>query len=465
MNLDNGQLEESFRDQLGTIDQKGKRAWIYSSKPSGFYYQRRSIVSCGYLILFFALPFIRVNGNPLFQINIPEGKFILIGSVFWPQDFFLFGLIMMLGVVAIALFTWVYGRIFCGWICPQTVFMEMVFRKIEYWIEGDASKQRLLMRQRWNLDKISKKILKHLIFFILSFLIGNIFLSYIIGTDLLFQMMQHPLNQHWKWLAGVLFFTLVFYSVYAFARELVCTVICPYGRLQGVLLTKDSMVVAYDHVRGEPRDKFYKKKSDSSGHCIDCNQCVHVCPTGIDIRNGTQLECIHCTACMDACDFIMKKINRPTGLIRYTSENAIANRLKFKLNRRSRLYTLVLILLLGLVSYIVFTRSDLEVTVMRVPGQLYQEHADGTVSNLYTIKLTNKTSSKMIFNIKSERANSSIKWVGKSLSLIPREGREEGMFFLYLNKNEISSRKTTLRLAIYQEGKKVKIVTTVFWFL
>ncbi len=246
---------------------------------------------------------------------------------------------MIIGVIFIALFTVGFGRIFCGWICPQTIFMEMVFRRIEYWIDGDRNKQRKLDRQKWNAEKIKKRLLKWFVFLVISFLIANVFLAYLIGSDKLIKYITDGPLEHLSTLLPLIIFTAVFYFVFAWFREQVCIIACPYGRLQGVLLDNKSIVVAYDHKRGEGesgRKKFRKnedRKALGHGDCIDCLQCVHVCPTNIDIRNGTQLECVNCTACIDECDHIMESINLPKGLIRYASENEIEKKETFKLNR------------------------------------------------------------------------------------------------------------------------------------
>ncbi len=312
----------TFRDSIATIGASGKREWIYPQQPKGKLYNARTIVGMVCLALMFGVPFIKVNGNPLLLFNIFERKFILFGLTFWPQDFFLLGLTMITFIVFIVLFTILFGRVWCGWTCPQTVFMEILFRRIEYWIEGDASHQKMLNKGPWNREKILKKTTKRLVFFILSFIIANTFLAYVISIDKLWIIISEPVALHIKGLSSLLVLTGVFYSVYAYFREQVCIVICPYGRLQGVLLDKKSLVVAYDYERGEPRAKIKKNETRTKGDCIDCNQCVKVCPTGIDIRNGTQLECINCTACIDVCNHMMTSVGLPEGLIRLDSEGS-----------------------------------------------------------------------------------------------------------------------------------------------
>ena len=331
---------EKFRDSIGTINQEGKRSWIFPKKPEGKYYKYRTWVSYGLLLFLFAAPFVKINGNQFLMFNVLERRFNIFGFPFWPQDFHLFVISMIIGVVFIILFTVAFGRIFCGWICPQTIFLEMVFRRIEYWIDGDRGKQIRLAKQAWNAEKIRKRVLKWSIYFVISFLIANIFLAYLIGSDQLLRYIIEGPAANASTLISLLIFTGVFYFIFAWFREQVCIIACPYGRLQGVLLDKKSIVVAYDYKRGEKEEgrAKYRKNEDreatGKGDCIDCSQCVHVCPTGIDIRNGTQLECVNCTACIDACDAMMEKVDLPKGLIRYASEENIAEKKKFTFNPR-----------------------------------------------------------------------------------------------------------------------------------
>jgi len=457
----NSSGNDSFRDSIATIDKDGKRAWIFPTKPHGKLYNLRSYLSWFYLVVLFGLPFVKVHGEPLFMINVLERKFILFGMIFWPQDFFIFGLGMLIFIVFIALFTVIYGRVFCGWACPQTIFMEMVFRKIEYWIEGDANHQRALKKAPWNAEKIRKKGLKYILFFVLSFLIANTFLSYIIGMDEVLKIASEPVSKHAGGFAAILIFTTVFFFVYSWFREQVCLIVCPYGRMQGVLLDKESIVVAYDYLRGEPRHKFTKKQESSYGDCIDCALCVKVCPTGIDIRHGTQLECVNCTACIDACDYMMESVNRPKGLIRYDSERGIAEKRRIGITNRMKAYTAVLVILIGLEVFLVSTRSDYDATILRAKGMLYQDQPNDQVSNLYTIKLVNKTRDSLPVELRVENMDARIEIVGNSLGVKP-EGLTNGGFFVFLNKKDIKERKTKLVIGVYSNTKKVKTVKTNF---
>lgn len=434
--------------------------WIYPTKPKGKLYDLRKYLSYVYLVVFFGLPFIKVAGDPLFMFNIVERKFVLFGMIFWPQDFFIFGLGMLIFIVFIALFTVIFGRVFCGWACPQTIFMELLFRRIEYWIIGDANQQKALKKMPWNGNKIGRVTLKYILFFALSFIIANTFLAYVIGLDEVVKIATEPLHKHRAGFVSLLIFTGVFFFIYSWFREQVCIIMCPYGRMQGVLLDQESIVVAYDYVRGEPRHKF-RKNDISKGDCIDCGLCVKVCPTGIDIRNGTQLECVNCTACIDACDFMMESVKRPAGLIRFDSEKGIAEKKKLRFTTRMKAYSAVLLVLIGLEAALLSTRSDYDATILRAKGLLYQEQPDEQVSNLYTIKLVNKTRDSFPVTLKVENLNGRVEVMGKGLTT-KKEDVSQGEFFVYLDKADIRTRKTKLEIGIYSNNKRIKVVKTSF---
>lgn len=456
--------DESFRDRVPTIDKHGKRSWIYAHQPKGKFYQWRTLLTVLYVAILFTVPFIKLNGHPFFLFNIPERKFILFGSVFWPQDAIIFGLTMITFMVFVIVFTVAFGRIFCGWVCPQTIFMEMIFRKIEYWIEGDAPKQKRLNHEPWTTEKIWKKSLKYTIFYAISFLVGNALLAYIVGVDELFKIITEPIAKHTGGFTSMIIFSGVFFFIFSWFREQACTVVCPYGRLQGVLLDKNSIVVAYDYKKGEQRGKYKKNETRTLGNCIDCNQCVNVCPTGIDIRNGTQLECTNCTACIDACDFMMEKVNLPTGLIRYASENQIANNEPAKITTRNKAYGVVLMILIGIISVILFTRSDIDTTIMRSKGMLFQEiPGTDSISNLYTLRMVNKTYHDIPVTMKVEEIPGNIKVIGNGISILKKESTGEITFFVMANKKNVPKRKNDIRIGLYAGDKKIKTMKTTFF--
>ncbi|MFK8267873.1 cytochrome c oxidase accessory protein CcoG [Capnocytophaga cynodegmi] len=464
------QGKDVFRDSIGTIDEEGKRAWVYPKKPSGRYYRYRKYVSYVLLLILFASPFIKINGNQFLLFNVLDRKFNIFGLPFWPQDFYLFVISMIIGIVFFSLFTVVFGRIFCGWICPQTIFMEMVFRRIEYWIDGDRGAQMRLNKQPWNAEKIRKRVLKWTIFFLISFLVANVFLAYLIGSDILLTyIIEGPIN-HLSTFVALFIFTCVFYFIFAWFREQVCIIACPYGRLQGVLLDNRSIIVAYDYVRGEGekgRKKFRKNENRQElghGDCIDCSQCVHVCPTGIDIRNGTQLECVNCTACIDACDDVMDKTGFQRGLIRFASEENIAKKAPFKFDLRMKGYTAVLTILVGILIGMLFVRTDVQANVLRVPGQLYNHEEGGIISNIYTYKIINKTT-RDFDNVTIKvagKSNAEVVLVGKTSIFVPKQGMAEGTLFIKFEESSLEEEKTKLILDVYSEGNKIETEKTIF---
>jgi cytochrome c oxidase accessory protein FixG len=410
----------------------------------------------------FTGPFMKINGHPLMMFNVIERKFFVFGITFWPQDFFLFVLAMLTFFVFIILFTAVFGRIWCGWACPQTIFMEMVFRKIEYWIEGDYMQQKALDNGAWNTDKIIKKVSKNIIFFLLSFLIANTFLAYIIGIDDLKLLVTDGPGKHISGFIALIAFTGIFYGVYVRFREQVCLVVCPYGRLQGVLLDRNSVVVAYDYKRGEQRGKIHKNEKREMGDCIDCKLCVHVCPTGIDIRNGTQLECINCTACIDACNSIMDNVGFKRGLIRYTSENAIIKKQKFRITARVIGYSIILVILLTTLTTLLAFRSDIETTVLRTPGQLYQKVGNDKISNLYGLQLVNKTFHDLDVKLRIKSPAGEIKYVSSEINTLKKDSLAEAVFFVILPLKEILQTKTKIEMEVVSGGEVIDKVTTNF---
>lgn len=454
---------ELYRDTIATVDSKGKRVWVFPKKPKGRYTNWRRRLSWALLLFLFVTPWIKINNAPILLLNVPERKFVLFTKFFGPQDFIIFAILMITGVVFIALFTVIFGRIFCGWICPQTIFMEMVFRRIEYLIEGDYTRQKALEKSEWNFEKVWKKSLKHILFLLISFLIANTFLAFVMGRDALISMVKDGPFLHVGLFVGLILFTLVFYFVFSWMREQVCIIICPYGRLQGVLLDQKSIVVAYDHVRGEPRGNPKKNKGVDLGSCIDCGQCVNVCPTGIDIRNGTQLECVGCTACIDACDDIMDRINEPRGLIRYASLDEIEKKEKFKLTTRIKAYSAVLILLVVASVIMLFTRKEFDATFSRMRGTTYQEQTDGTISNFFTVGLVNKSFNTLQPQIKlMSPEGGTLKVIGVQKPL-EGGGSEDVNLLVSLPKEMVTSYKTPIKIGVYLDDKLLKESEMVFF--
>ena len=458
---------DDFRDHLPTVEKSGKRHWIYPLKPKGRYYQARTYVSWFLLAVLFLGPFIKIGGNPLLMMNVVERKFSIAGQIFWPHDTFLFAIAMLTIAVMIVLFTAVFGRVWCGWACPQTVLMEMVFRKIEYWIEGDAGKQRALDKAPWTFDKIRKKLSKHAIFFGLSFLIGNLLLAYIIGSDELIKIVTEPPSEHATGLTFMVLFSLLFYGIFARFREQACTFICPYGRLQSVLLDNNSIIVSYDQVRGEPKGRKQRgqdhaaRQQAGQGDCVDCRLCVEVCPTGIDIRNGTQMECVNCTACIDACDSVMTKVGFPTGLVRYASENGIERGERLEITPRIVAYSVILLALMSFLVFLIASRESVQATFLRNPGTLYQELPTGEVANFYTVRVMNKSSEPLEVEVRLLAPEGSLEVPGSPLVVSPQSSLERPAV-VALPSDRVRPRENEIVVGVFSEGKKIQQFETNF---
>lgn len=457
---------EDFRDHIPTADRKGNRIWIYPRKPQGRFYRWRTWVSWLLLAILVAGPFIRINGAPLLMMNFPQRKFALFGQIFWPQDFYIFALLLLTIFIMIVLFTAVFGRVWCGWLCPQTIFMEMVFRKIEYWIEGNAHEQRALDQAPWTSQKILRKSVKHVVFFCLSFLVGNLLLAYIIGVDDLWRIVRDDPRDHLAGLAAMLGFSLLFYGIFSRFREQACTFICPYGRFQSVLLDNNSIVVAYDHRRGEPQQRFRRdqpydaRKIAGIGDCINCRLCVDVCPTGIDIRNGTQMECVNCTACIDACDSVMDRLSFPRGLIRYASQRNITEGLRFRLTPRIVGYSTVLLVLTGVLIAILATRTNVETQLLRAPGTMFQELPNNEIGNLYLVKVVNKTTRDIPVELRLESpAAARLQVAGGSLRA-PRESLAQSAVVVSAPRPLLHNGNLPIEIGVYEDGRLLRTLKT-----
>lgn len=446
--------QSTFRDSISTVDEQGKRIWIFPKKPKGRFYNRRKIVGWTLLAILFGVPFIKYGGSPLFLFHVIKREFILFGIHFWPQDSYLFAIAMISLLVGIVLFTTVYGRVWCGWTCPQTIFLEILFRPIEYLIDGDRNAQIKLKAAPWSFAKIWKRLVKNAIFVFLSIAIANAALAWVIGVDELRQLISEPVSEHKGGFTAMLVFSGFIFFIYSWFREQVCSIMCPYGRLQGVLLDYSSIVVSYDYKRGEPRGK---AKDEEKGDCIDCNSCVDVCPTGIDIRNGTQLECINCTACIDACDSIMDKVKKPRGLIRFASEKNIAEGYPFKFTPRIIGYTSLLIALLIFLTVLMFGRSDIETTILRTPGLLYQDQPNNEISNLYNAKLINKSTAQLPVELRSLSHGGRIQMVKGDMN-ISASSIYQDVFFLFINRDSLLNHINKVKIGVFADNELIKTV-------
>jgi cytochrome c oxidase accessory protein FixG len=456
---------ETFRNELASVAPDGRRRWIYARKPSGFFYRWRSRLSWILLAFLFLAPFVRVNGLPLLMFNVIERKFVFFGLLFWPQDFYMVVLIALSVLVTLMLSTVTVGRVWCGWLCPQTIFMEMLFRKIEYAIDGSAEQQLRRHRGPWDRARIWRTAVKQAIFFGLSFVIANVFLAYIIGSDALWAIITDPPAQHLVGLSVITIFSFVFYLVFARFREQACVLACPYGRVMSSLIDRHTVTVTYDFARGEPRGRLANKPVETApkGDCIDCHQCVTVCPTGIDIRNGVQLECVNCTACIDACDEVMNRVKRPTGLIRMTSHEAVTEgRLRW-LTARSGAYAMVWLCLITTVTWIVASRPALEVTTLRQPGTLFASLDAGRIGNFYNVQVFNRTSDTMPFEIRVvEPAGATVTPLGLGFEVGPH-ALLEGRMLVAVPQAELGSRQSVpVRLEVRAGGEVIQELSSAF---
>ena len=446
--------EKDFRDHIATVDASGRRNWIYPTKPKGRLHRARIGVAVALIAFLVIAPFIKMNGYPIFMLNIVERRFILFGVPFWPQDLKILFVVFITLIVCFIVFTAVWGRLWCGWACPQTVFMEMVFRKVEYWIEGSALQQKKLNEGPWNLEKIWRKGVKMGLFIVLAYGVSHIFLAWIIGVDALGQIISEPITQHLPGFIAINVFSFVFLFVFAWFREQACVIVCPYGRFQSVLLDNDTKVIHYDFERGEPRGKKSKIESETpKGDCVECGQCVRVCPTGIDIRNGTQLECVNCTACIDACDEIMEKLDRPKGLIRFASFNEIKSGIKNTFSNRVMAYSVIMCLLLSVSAFLLISRPQTHMTLTRVHGSVYQELEDGDILNLYRVKLANNTFDSIPLSFDLIGGEGELR--SPEDLVLPPYGSAEAVINVLMPKEKMISKKKELGFRVSEKGGRL----------
>lgn len=457
---------ETYRDSIGTMEQSGKRKWVYAKKPKGRYANYRNIVAYVLLIFYFTIPFIKINGNPLLLFNLIDRQVFIFGLPFYPQDFFILTLGVIIALICVIIFTLAFGRLFCGWLCPQTIFLENVFRKIEFAIEGDRNKQMKLDRQEWNSEKIWKKGLKWTIFAVISLIFTHFMVMYVVGYEEVFRIISEGPFAHPTNFIIIILFTTAFYFVFAWFREQVCTLVCPYGRLQGVLIDKETINVFYDFKRGENRSKWRKgedRKAVGKGDCIDCYQCVVVCPTGIDIRDGQQLECVNCTACIDACDEVMEKVGLPLGLIRYASEKEIESRRPTRFTGRMKIFIVLLLSLQVFLGFMLYNRGEMEVKFIKPAGSSFFVR-DGKITNTYNYTFLNKTNDKKTVTIKViEPAKGQISYSTSSKITVDRDKISKGSINISFPEDEIKLSKQNITIGVYDlNGELIDSYETYF---
>ena len=454
---------ETFRNELASVARDGRRKWIYARQPSGRFYRARTVVSWFLLAFLFSAPFVDIGGQPLMMLNVLERRFVLFGMLFRPQDFHLVVLVALTVLVTLALSTVTIGRVWCGWLCPQTVFMEMLFRKLEYLLEGSAEQQLRRNRGPWTRERLVRTGLKHAVFFGLSFVIANVFLAWIIGRHELAAIVTDPPVEHLAGLTAIVVFSFVFYMVFARFREQACVLACPYGRVMSSLIDARTVTVTYDRLRGEPRSRLLRGSGapQAAGDCIDCHQCVTVCPTGIDIRDGIQLECVNCTACIDACDAVMTRISRPTGLIRLTSEAALHQRQRW-LTARSAGYGAVWLLLVAAVVVAIASRPDLDVLILRSPGTVYTAVQGGGLANFYDVQVLNNTPQAAGFTIEALEPRGATLAVLGRLGQVEPYGAVKGRLLLQVPAASLTATSTAVRFVVRTATGNVHVIDSTF---
>jgi cytochrome c oxidase accessory protein FixG len=389
-----------YDDELSSeaLPLDGRRKAIQPADVHGRFHSMRRIVFLALIGLWVALPWIPVGGHPALFVDVDRRTLYLFGATFNAQDTWLL-FFLMTGVGFSLLYaTTLLGRAWCGWACPQTVFLEGVYRRVERWIEGPRDRRVRRNAGPWTAEKVLLKGATQAAYVALSFLIAHVFLAYFASLPKTFEMVRHSPSAHpeaFVWAAAV---TAGLYVNFAWFREQLCVVLCPYGRLQSVLTDPQSLLVGYDQRRGEPRGK---KGAEGAGDCVDCKRCIAVCPTGVDIRNGAQLECVACTACIDACDDVMARLGRPRGLVRYDSQEGLSGRRRRILRPRVVFYTVLMVI--GAVVAFVATRrrSDFEVNLLRLQGEPYTLAGDEVRDSLQ-LHLVNKVAAPQTYRIEVE---------------------------------------------------------------
>ncbi len=429
------QLVQPEERVLSTLEADGKRRWLHPRLSKGQLWVKRRIVAYALIAFFNALPFIYLNGKPAILLNLPDREFTFFGKTFLPTDTVLLALFMLIVFVSVFLATALFGRVWCGWACPQTVYLEFVYRPIERVFKGKAGvggKPKKVAAWR--------TAAMYLCFLLISFHLANIFLAYFVSAKTVYAWSLQPPWAHPTGFALVTFVTVGMMFDFAYWREQLCIIGCPYGRFQSVMLDRNSLIVSYDPARGEPRGKATKKaQSDVAlpqlGDCVDCTMCVQVCPTGIDIRDGLQLECVNCTQCIDACDAVMTKLGRDPGLIRYSSQARIDGERPRLLRPRVVIYPLILCVLITLFIFALAATSGFDAEVLRNRTQSFTYADDGRVRNTFTITLTNRTDAPQSYTIAlaelpPELSNAELLTSRDTLELEPGESVTEPVHIL-----------------------------------
>jgi len=398
---------ESPEEVLTTLTKDGKRRWLYPVQSRGRFLSARRVLAWFFIFLFFAMPIIQLGGRPALMLDFVHREFAILGLVFYPTDTILM-MIFMIGVLlSIVLITALLGRVWCGWACPQTVYLEFIFRPIERLVEGPEHVRKRRNERAKGWDWMWRKGVKMVIFLSLSLVLAHTFVAYFVGWEALLGWLRDDPRENWGFFLIMALTTGLVFFDFGYFREQMCTIACPYARMQSIMLDRDSMIVSYDPNRGEPRGKRSKKylaevelnQVESQGDCVDCKLCVRTCPTGIDIRDGLQMECVTCTQCIDACDHIMDQIGKPRGLIRYTSENILEGGTTKKFRPRTMVYSALIILIFSAFSVALSERAEYDINIGRVVGEPFTELPDGRIANRLRFRVRNQTPEASSFDI------------------------------------------------------------------
>ncbi|MGL1933572.1 MAG: cytochrome c oxidase accessory protein CcoG [Fibrobacterales bacterium] len=442
---------EEDSNRTSSIGDSGRRRWLYPLELSGRFKKNRRAVAYILFCIAALMPWLSIDGHPLIKFDPFEFKMFIFGKVFWPQELKLFFPFVLGVVLFIFTITATFGRIWCGWACPQTVFLHFFYGDIERLVEGKAAKRKKRDFGSISLDWIVRKIVKHLLFLLLSVGIGNLFLTYFLGpTEVLLAMQQSPSANPFAFKV-MIFISLFFYANFAFAKEIMCTIACPYARFQSVLTDTRSMVISYDHVRGEPRSVKGSKDEEKNGDCVNCKKCVKVCPTGIDIRNGQQLECVGCALCIDACDSTMDQQNLERGLIRYASEKQIHYSQSKVVGSRFVIYSAITLICFIIFFTLLNTRSLLQINLTKVQSVPYIVEEDGEVRNMFTLRLRNKSYKSMSVTIEPNAASVRTNWSGSSIT-VPAGERRELTFLTWIPRDQFVSGHNETIFSITTDG-------------
>lgn len=411
-------VNDRIGESQGTIGEGGKRVWIYPRETQGVFTRYRRYVAWFFMAVYLGVPWLRWNGEPLLRLDWYGRKVVALSHAFWIQDIPLFLPGFFACVLVGILVTARLGRIWCGWACPQTVFLQFLFAPIERFFEGKASRRKVRDEGPATFDWLWRKVGKHAVFAAASFYIANTALAYFWGTGNLMYAMGHPSSENWPGLALVLAFAAVFYYIFAFFREQACIMLCPYARLQSVLVDESTSLIAYDAVRGERRGKGVRGSREGFGDCTDCLQCVLVCPTGIDIREGQQLECIGCARCIDACDRTMTAWKKPAGLIRYASLRELQGRPSAGRPWRLFAYAALALILAAVSGILLLRRPTVALDIVRRGVSPYTHAAGDSVTNNFTLHLRNNGPARLVVSLDWEgAAPGRFNWEGRPFAL------------------------------------------------